>query len=324
MLQTIQKGLIFTFLCAGFFAQAQVKKGLKLIEKKQYAQAILAFEKDLSNPKEQAAAEFALAQIHGNPKLEQVDLEKGYTFVNQALASANKADAATKKKLNERKMGLMTMRSWRDKIIVAALDKAGKENNSAAYNDFLRIYKELSKPQLQKAQNNRNQAAFNEAKTAKTGTAMQDFWRLYAESCLTYSPDLYKIAEKELMEAYIRQNSWGGFPEFASLYPENIFVKDKDAAVKMQLSADKNTIPAYKSFLEAYPSSPFAKIAVDSIHSQTLQSANLENFDYFVRTFANYSNNGETWNGLYKLFCQTQTCPADFYKAYPNAPKNLK
>jgi len=324
MIQTIKKGLFLTLLLSSFSIQAQVKKGLKFVEKKQYDKAILAFEKDLSNPKEQAAAEFSLAQIYGNPKIEQADLEKGYNFANQALATAAKVDEATKKKLNERKMGLMSMRSLRDKIVVAALDKATKENTSSAYNDFLRIYKELSKPQLQKAHNNRNQAAFNEAKAAKTGTAMEDFWRLYAESCLTYSPELYKIAEKELLEAYIRQNSWSSFTDFASRYPENVYVKDKDAAVKMQLSADKNTITSYRSFLEAYPTSPFAKIATDSIHSHTLQSANLENFDYFVRTFPNYPNNSDIWNGLYKLFCQTSTCPADFYKSYPNAPKNLK
>jgi predicted Zn-dependent protease len=186
----------------------------------------------------------------------------------------------------------------------------------------LDFYKELTPPQQKKAQENRNARAFEETQKNGQAAAYDKFWALYRKSCEQYNPAVAKAAEKEMFEVHMRQNSWGSFPIFANQYPDNIYVKDSAAAIKMQVAVRKNDADAYKKFILAYPQSVFVPIAVDSLYACTLREQNVEEYDYFVRTYPKYAKIDALWTAFYKEFCKSNSS-AEFQKSYPTAPKTL-
>jgi hypothetical protein len=323
--------LRFSCLFIAFFllllpAEAQIKKGEKYLKKNQFSLAQSAFEVDLNKPAEQACAEFYLAQLFANPKYEEGhDLVVAFKYVEKAIATAKKADAKARKKIDARHFGMLTMQKFRDDIINTALDRAEKKNSSAVYTQFLADYPNLNVAQIERATVARNRLAFDEATAINTGDAWENFWKKYRASCSTYSQPLYLQAERELFGGYMRQHSWRAYANFAHKYEDNIFVLDSAAAIKMQVTIQKNTIPAYKAMIEAHPKSPFVAIAVDSILSHTLRGSDVVNYDYFAHIYSNHPKIDTFWKRYFPLFCQTQGgCPDSFYQKYPTATKGLK
>jgi hypothetical protein len=317
--------LLATF-CLASAAEAQIKKALKYLKKNQFESAQSAFEVDLDKPAEQACAEFYLAQLFANPKYEEgYDLTQAFNYVEKAIATAKKADAKARQKIDARHFGMLTMQKFRDDIINTALDRAEKKNSSAAYTQFLADFPNLNVAQIERATVARNRLAFDEATAINTGDAWENFWKKYRASCSTYSPPLYAQAERELFGGYMRQHSWRAYANFAYKYQDNIFVLDSVAAIKMQVTVQKNTIPAYKAMIEAHPQSPFVAIAVDSILSHTLRSSDVVDYDYFAHIYPNHPKIAFFWKQYFPLFCQTQGgCPDSFYQKYPTATKGLK
>lgn len=317
---------LFYFACfslVSFSATAQVKKGLKAVKKNKYELAKTAFEADLENKNEVASAQYYLAELYSNPKFEDgYDLALAYTFIEKAILSSPKATPKARKNLDKRRQGLLAMRKFREEIINTALELAEKKSSAKAYNELIRNYTNLNAAQAERVARTRNRLAFEESTQANTAKAWQDFWANYKSSCSIYSPDLHARAEVELFGAYIRQNMWYSYAQFANLYPESPYALAPDAAIKMQVAAQKNTIPAYKSMIEAYPKSVFAVIAIDSIFSHTLRSEDILDYDYFINTYPTHSQINTLYKIFFPLFCKTQGgCPDSFYSQYKGAPK---
>jgi hypothetical protein len=319
----MQRLLLVLFLCASLFAQAQVKNGLKLLPKKQYTLAQSAFEADLENATEQACAAYYLAELHSKVDyVEGFELPKAFGYIEKAIKFAQKANPKARKLIEKRGLGLLTMRRRREDLINQALDLAEKTHTAAAYDQFIGTYTGLNVAQTERIAHARNRLAFDETLKINTGDAWERFWQSYRESLEKHSKTLAREAEKYLFEAYIRQHSWGDFYGFAARYEDNPFVKDSAAAIKMQMTVRKNSLPDYKDFLRGYPKSPFAKIAIDSIFALTMRSADIENYDYFTHSFPNYPELPALWKAYFPLFCREQTgCPDAFSKKYPQAPR---
>jgi predicted Zn-dependent protease len=177
--------------------------------------------------------------------------------------------------------------------------------------------------QLQHASESRNAIAWDEARKANTAAAYESFWTRYNESCQRYSPVIYAQAERELFESAMRQSEWADYAIFANKFPNNIYVQDSAAAIKMQIAIFKNSLEGYKKYLQAYPQSPFAKIALDSVFAHIERERPLEELDFFVRNYPQSIHIQAVWKILYQEFCKTESCPNAFYSAYPTAPKPL-
>lgn len=320
------RSLVLLLLCATLFAAAataQVKNGLKLLAKKQYSAAQAAFEADLENATEQACAAYYLAELHSNADyVNGFAPSQAFQYIEKAIKYAQKANPKARKLIDKRSLGMLTMRRRREDIINLALDQAEKVHTAAAYDQFIATYTGLNVAQTERIAHARNRLAYDEATKTNSADGWERFWQSYRPSLEKYSPAIARDAEKQLFEAYIRQHSWGDFYTFATRYEDNPFVRDSAAAIKMQMTVRKNTIPDYKDFLRAYPKSPFVKIATDSIYQLTMRSADIENYDYFVRNFPTYPQLPALWKAYYPLFCREQAgCPDAFYKHYPQAPK---
>jgi hypothetical protein len=318
--------ILFYFACFSLFsfsATAQVKKGLKAIKKNQYELAKSAFEVDLENENEITSAQYYLAELYANPKFEEgYDLALAYAFIEKAILSSHKATPKARKNLDKRNQGLLAMRKFREEIINTALDIAEKKSSAKAYNELIRNYTNLNAAQTERVARTRNRLAFEEATATNSASAWQIFWKNYKSSCSIYSPDLHARAEIELFGAYIRQNTWRGYAQFTNFYPESPYTADSAAAIKMQVAAQKNTMPAYKSMIEAYPKSVFAVIAIDSLFSHTLRSQDALDYDYFIHTYPAHSQINTLYKAFFPLFCKTQGgCPDSFYSHYKGAPK---
>ena len=311
------------FSLLSFEADAQVKKGLKALKKNKYELAKSAFEVDLENENEVASAQFYLAELYANPKFEEgYDLALAYSFIEKSILSSNKANEKARKNLDQRNQGLLAMRKFREEIINRALDVADKKSSSNAYNEFIRNYSNLNAAQTERVARTRNRLAFEESTQSNTASTWQNFWKNYKASCSTYSPDLYARAEVELFGAYIRQYTWRSYAQFANLYPSSPYTLDSSAAIKMQVAAQKNTMPAYKSMIEAYPKSVFARIAIDSLFSHTLRSEEALDYDYFIHNYPDYKQLNVLYKAFFPLFRKTQGgCPESFYSTYKGAPK---
>ena len=320
--------LKFYFICAILYSvtipcnlYAQVKSALKHLKKNNYSLAQSAFEADLSNATEQASAEFYLAQLHANPNYtDGYNLPLAYQYTEKAIASSHKANPASRKKLDQRGFGLLRMRKFKEDIINTALDSAETQSTSAAYNEFIRTYTDLNAAQTERVARTRNRIAFQEASSANTTAAWQQFWTNYRASCSTYTPNLYAQAQAQLFGAYIRHHGWRHYAHFAAQYPDNPFSLDSAAAVKMQLSAQKNTPQSYKDMIQAYPKSPFTAVALDSLFSHTIRSTDPIDFDYFIHSYPQYPQLPKLFQIYQPIFCQSDPdCPNSFFKKYPQA-----
>ena len=82
--------------------QAQLNKGIKLVSKKAYKEAIVAFEKDLDKTGTQAAAHEQLALLYSNEQYQGRDLKKAYQHVGQSINSYQKLRLEDRKKLQKK------------------------------------------------------------------------------------------------------------------------------------------------------------------------------------------------------------------------------
>lgn len=306
--------------------QAQVSKGIKFLEKKQYEKAQQALLNDIEKDEEKACAAYFLAKVYMQKDFtEGYNLTKAYEYSDKAVNYAQHASDAAKKKMTNHKLGLMTIRKLRDDIVKVTLKEAETSKNIALFNEVLSNFKNLNVTQIERTHKQRNKLAFEEAKNSNSADAWQSFWKNYNESLKKYDEPIYKEAEKLLFSAYIKQHSWNNYAIFQNLYPENIYVADSSAAIKMQLTVRKNTLEAYQAMLEAYPKAEISTIAKDSLYVKVLESNDIIQYDFFVRNYSTYNNMTALWIALYKSYCQDNAnCATSFYTKYTDAPKDLK
>ena len=318
--------IFFSIFSTTTLLYGQIGKGIKYFNKAQYEKAEQAFINDLEKEDEKVIAHYYLAKLYMIKDFESAyNLTKAYEHVYESVNKAQNASDNAKKKMNAQKISIMNIRKLRDDIVKVSLKEAETNKNLALYDEILSQFKDLNVAQNERAHKQRNKLAFDLAKEKNTGDAWENCWKKYHESFKKYDEAIYKSADLYLFEAYIRQYSWNAYAEFAAKYPENVYVLDKDAAIKMQLAVRKNTIEAYKDMLVAYPTSPFSTIAKDSLAAQILASDDIVQYDFFVRKYGDYSGINKIWQGLYNLYCSDKNnCNTMFYEKYYQAPKGLK
>lgn len=317
--------LLFAFLfCQSSPISAQLKNGYKALKHSDYESAIKAFEIDIFNTKGDIAveAEHNLAKIYFDKKYENFNLEQAYEYAKQALARHDKLNAKEIDKIQKKGLGRLMLENHKRQIVNEAYNKIRKEDTYKAYEHFLNVFDGPTPIQFDKATQWRNQRGLDEATALGTWNAYEHFYKKHHESCQKYTPHVDTLLQKRMFEAFVSEWGWNAYSQFASNYPENIYVADSAAAANFLPIATSKSIKDFKFFLMGYPKSPWAKLAIDNIMTQTMQGKQIEDYDYFVRTFPSHPGIEKLWEKYFQVYSQQSKKDAlsEFKRMYPEAP----
>lgn len=315
-------GLLAMALCWTNLQAQAYKKGFKALDKGDFEAARTTFESLLGKDSERPAAEMGLAKIYSNKEFAEYDLQKAYDYITAGIADVKKLDSGARNKLQDDDKGAMDMGKVQRDIITVAYDLAKKENTSAAYGNFLKIYTQASKSQVDNATKFRDLRGVEEAEKSGKYKTFEDWYRQCHATALKLAPEVAIRGQKGMLEAFIRENGWTSYGEFAGQYPDNIYVKDNTAAQAFVQTALSNKISDYREFLKNYGSSPFAKIAVDSLSVLIVQENRVDEYDFFVRNYPTHPNAPDIWKAFYNAYLEGngQNSVFKFEQDYPNFP----
>ncbi|MCH2043913.1 MAG: OmpA family protein [Saprospiraceae bacterium] len=304
---------------------AQYKKGFKLLDKKDYAAAVTAFEADLEDPKNAIPAKYGLAKIYSEKRYEGLDIKKAYTYIVEASAEYKKLPSKDRLKLQNQGYSSGILRSLHKSIVGKAAKEATETNTTAVYNDFIDTYPTASRVQIKNMHLARNRSALADAKKEDTHTAYLTYHDMCHKSCVKYEQNDVRIeGEKLFFESYIREKSWNNYARFSIKYPNNIYVQDSVGAMAFLKIAKRGTLQQFKDFAQRYQNenSPFVKIAIDSLYAKIIESALIEEYDYFIRNHSSYPKAEVIWKKFYKVYIEKKgkASVEEFNITYPNFP----
>jgi len=322
---------IFSLLCLFLWvtnSQGQINKGKKYYSKGEYEAAIKAFENDLEKETSLPVSLEYLGKIHFDKNYEGYNLDKAYKYTERAIEEFKALTAKDRKKLQKKKVSSIAMSKTLQDIIVTAYQKAKKENTVQTSNHFLELYTEANKQQIKRTHQQRNKLALAQAQKKYTHEAYVKLFKKYEISFMEYSPVLYKEAQKGLLETYIYEKGWAMYPAFEDKYPDNIYVRDQEAAYALIKIYRKKDLKLLQTYMESYPHTPFVKFTKAYMYAIIIEDTELEDYDYFVRQHPNYEDEGKLWKRFYDLYRQEygQQSVVEFAETYPNYPfkKQLK
>ncbi len=316
--------LVGLLLIISSSAQAQLKQGYKALKKGDYDLAIKAFEVDIFHPKGELAieAEHQLAKIYFATKYEHHNLEQAYEYAKSALNRLEKLDNNSLKKAQKKGLGLLTLENHKRQIVNAAYTKVTKEDNYKAYQDFLQKFDGPTPIQFDKATQWRNQRGLDDAQKINTFNAYEHLYKKHYESINQYNPSVDTTLQLLMFESFMRDRGWQSYDQFANLYPNNLYIKDNKAAKDFRPIANSQELENFRKFMIGHPNSLYKKLAIDYIYELTMNSQNIEYYDYFVRNHPKYPKIQELWEQFYHIFSQKTGNQAteEFEKNYPNNP----
>ena len=315
---------ICSFIAALFAipAEAQLKKGLKLLKKNNYEAAIEALEVDVFNSKGNIAveAEYYIAKIYFTKEYEGYSLENAYQYAKSAMKRHQNLTNDEMASVQKKGLGKLNIDNYKRKILNEAFQQAKATDSYASYEHFLNNFDGPTAVQGEKIMKLRNQRGLEEAAKLNTWNAFENFYKKHQENCRLLSPEVDTVAQLLMFEAYVNETNWNGYNRFAADYPDNIYVKETKAAEAFLEIAQSSKIDDYKKFVVAFPQSRFVKLAINSIYRLTMQSNDVALYDYFVRNHADHPKIKDFWRYYYSLFLKEFGTKADFRKMYPNAP----
>lgn len=312
---------ILLFCCSSSI-YSQINKGRKLVDAGDYEAALAAFENDIEKPTSKPISLYEIARIYCTAKYNDQDLDKAYLFVNRSLREFEVLSSADKRKVQNKGVNQPELKKLQQDIVRKALKIYQKENTIKGYEHFIDYYNTANKQQLEQAYKERNQLIFEQAEKEHKFSRYKWVWDTYKKNMERYSPAIIKKVEHYLLESFIEEKGWAMYPNFEELYPENVYVRSKDAAydfLKIRRSTDLNR---FQEFLTSYPKSPFAKFAKDRLLELILETNQLEVYDAFVRAYPTHKNIDQLWKRFYELYAPDKQKSAilKFANAYPNFP----
>lgn len=307
--------------------QAQLKKGYKYLKKGNYIEAITAFEVDIFNKKGNIAveAEYNLARIYFNENFEEYELEKAYQYAKSALDRQLKLKEKDMKKSQKSGFGKLMLENYKRQIVNAAYNKAKSEDSYIAYQYFLDNFDGPTPIQFEKVTIWRNQRGLEEIRKKDSYRGYENFRSRYKEALQTYTPKTDSLLQMFLFESFMHENGWNQYNQFASKFPNNVYVKDSAAAVHFRPIATSNQLSNFKDFIIGFPNSVFADLAVRNIFKLTMDGTRLGDYDYFVRSYPNFKEIKTLWDRYLSLYIQRKgkESATEFIQNYPNTPKDI-
>lgn len=236
--------------------QAQVAKGLKALETKDYPTAKAAFETALITDPNDAAAHFGLSRYYGLPATGEKDNEKALASLEAAEAAFQKADDKEKARLDKSGVNKVNLTERRDRIESSFLESAKEINTIASYDAFLQRFPNstVARP----ATNYRNDLAYKAAEAAATEAAWNDFITRYPEAEVL--PQAITQRNQVAAAAALKTNTVNAYSAFIKNYPDapqTPQMQQRLNAVAFEEVKTANTIAAYEQYIRDYPDSIF-------------------------------------------------------------------
>lgn len=303
-------------------AHAQIAKGKKLVEQRQYKAALEAFMNDLERPHHQPIALFEMARIYANAHYAEQDLNTAYRYASRALNQYAALSSTDKKKVQAKGVNQANLGKLQKDLLARAYQRTKDSRDLNRHNIFLEEFTTASQQQRKIITQQRDQLAFDQAASQNTYEAYYKLWSDYRSTLELYNLPLFRRLQKNLLERYTDEKGWAMYPHFENLFPNNIYVKDNEAAYAYLRARQKNTIAAYQDFLQAYQRKPFSAFGIDGLHALVLESDNLHYYDAFVRAYPDHEEIDVLWKRFYQLYREQrgQKAVEEFAQAYPQFP----
>ncbi len=302
---------------------AQINKGKKYFIAEKFEEAIEAFENDLEKPINQPISLEQLANVYLQVKYEKYNPYKAYRYMERAIQKYSALPLKDRKKIQKRGFSKMNISSKMKDIIRLELSKVEQKKSIAVANLFIKRFKNNSNHNQQRTVNDwRNKWALAKATKKNTYTAFLDLMTKYELSFMEYSPERYIELQKKLLESYIAEKGWAMYPAFEEKYIDNPYVLEQQEAYDLIKIYRKRSLKNMKAYIQSYPHSLFVKFAKQYLQELTIQSSDILHYDYFVRSYPNYDDDGKIWMEFLKLYLQENGSKSivDFVNTYTEFP----
>ena len=298
--------LLFTLFLIGLLttapAVAQIKTGIKLLNKGDYAEAMSAFETDLTGDEvAKIIAHYNIGKIYFAEDFGGHNLDSAFYHVNTAGLLQKKMDNSNRSKLSKADADYRMQRTNLRKIVQAAYKQYAAEGTLEAYDHFLTFYEGADRTSESKMSKLRNSLAYKKAVEEDSPEVYEAMLEKYRTNMSKKSPDAYKKMQYKHFESYIREHSWADYDAFAEAFPYNVYVRD-EARGDFEKAKAKNTVHAYKTFVKLFPESAYVHMAANEMASLLIRGNNLDDCEYFVINHADHERVNDVWKRFYQLY----------------------
>ena len=312
-------GMLCFVLSVSSYAQAS--KGLKYLSKNKYEEAAQAFTAAMNKPGEVPMAYYGFSKLYASATYKGYNIDTAYVNVLRAEKTFRKLDYKLKGKLSK-KMTLADIRKEKKEIANLAFTKYEETNTVEGWDYFLDNYKKPGYKIEKKAKIERNKLAYEAAKKVGTYEAYGEVLKKYRKSLASKSPAILKKVEWDLLELYMKENSWENFEQFSAEYPYHSFVKDSVYYQLTYLDED-NDIDGMFALLAKYKKSSFSNVIADYLAASLPTNGSVEQCEQFVMLFPDHPDGVPVWTRFYKLYRKKNPRFQDiiaFEKKYPKNP----
>jgi outer membrane protein OmpA-like peptidoglycan-associated protein/Tol biopolymer transport system component len=281
---------------------AQADKGLKMLNKGQFEQAMTEFRKVPADPEETVIALYGMASVYRDTAYGGFQIDTAYYYAESAHAAYRKLSSKEKERLDgdlDPKVSAL-----KNQVIGQALKAAEKLNTLEAYDHFLTVYSKAPESRLGRAREKWNTQLTQRLNAA---TTWQDFSSLYSRFGTTIAaqnPQEAVQIEQKLFNLYLAENGLDQFPQFARQFPQHPYVKD-NIQTRFETVKQTGDPAAYDKFIAAYPASnPFVPPAIDGLCETVIKKGELKACENFLKKYPKHPRKNEVWLAYYEAYKQ--------------------
>ena len=292
---------ILTILLSFLFIESyeqDIKKGFKLIEKKEYGRALESFKKDLQSNPDNVGANLGMALVLADDSSGYFNVLDAWQYVEKIQNRINELsqtdiDILTAYFLNTEVR--KTSRPVKKKIEIAIEAIEGRfikyireENNLDAVYEALERY-----PDFRHHDNIihiRNQFEYRKYEKMNTIEGYEEFMKKFPDAAQITKA--VKSRNKIAFEEIKKQNTVGAYMSYIVKYPESEYLQQviilRNAAAFAE-AKKINTFESYQKFMEQYPDalevSEARAFQQDILYEQSKKINSLEAFNRFIKAY---------------------------------------
>jgi len=218
----LSRACFFLALCP-FSATLIAQSGHKLLEQQEYEAARAAFEEEIQQQKEPAAALHGMARLYAEEACVCYNPDSAHTYLKEAQRSMRKLPKGQQKKLEQQGMDKPTLRQLKNEISEKGFQFALEKGKSEAIAHYMEHYARLGPDAEKQAMAAFLQLRFNELQQEGQYQALRDFALAKGSDIREYLPELQTPLQDAIFEAYFQgRDSTQLGPLFALLadYPD--------------------------------------------------------------------------------------------------------
>lgn len=242
---------------------SQVKKGEKLLEDRDYAAAMTAFQAAGEDP----SGLLGQAKVYANNRFAGHDPKKAYEIV-QTLLTAREAMSETDASRAEKELSIKDIRRVAAGIESQQIRKLRKSNDLEDFDRFFEVFSEASERKLKEAIELRSELAMRKILAASDYATARDLVAAY--DLYTYWPE--RGLKDTLLNRFLREYSWADYPQFVTENPKSPYVLEGEKEKVDQLINGDKVTPLMR-YMRTNNGSPFAYLVYEHTPTVALKAS---------------------------------------------------